>query len=178
MIGGPELTPLRAYAHQMPHYYIQSLGTAVSHPDSNEYSAFAQDTIRATTHFSVSLGVRYDLQTFSTKCLKANPLWQDSGKVPLDRNNFAPRVGFSYSFVHGQDLIRARDVNLPQPTTVQYPIFDSSGVNAVDYGTIASFSTWQLTQSLTCPLPPCINQLTRPIPQLGAIDVFESEASS
>src|SRR5437667_123022 len=51
MIGGLELTPLRAYAHQMPHYYVQSLGTAVSHPDSNEYSAFAQDTIRATNHF-------------------------------------------------------------------------------------------------------------------------------
>jgi len=218
--------------------------------------------------------VRYDLQTFSTKYLKANPLWQDSGKVPLDRNNFAPRVGFSYaigdqtptvvrvgyglfypripqiynsvvetdngltpnsiflnqtnfyaqqifpqcpfslvncgplassctapanllpfassnvsafahnfltpevhqtsvtverelshrviadlsySFVHGQDLIRARDVNLPQPITVQYPIFGSSGVNFLDYGNIASFSSWQLTQSLTCPFPPCLN---------------------
>ena len=32
MIGGLELTPLRAYAHQMPHYYVRSLGTAVSHP--------------------------------------------------------------------------------------------------------------------------------------------------
>ncbi len=295
MIGGLELTPLRAYAHQMPHYYVQSLGTAVSHPDSNEYSAFAQDTIRATNHFSVSLGVRYDFQTFSTKYLKTNPLWPDSGKVPRDVNNFAPRVGFSYaigdqtptvirvgyglfypripqiynsvvetdngltpnsiflnqtsfysqqvfpqypyslvncaplasscsapanllpfassnvsafahdfrtpevhqtsvtverevarrviadvsySFVHGQNLIRARDLNLPLPTTVQYPIFDSSGVNVLNYGTIASFSTWQLTQTLTCPFPPCINQLTRPIPQLGAIDVFESKASS
>ena len=63
----------------------------------------------------------------------------------------------SYSFVHGQDLIRARDVNLPQPITVQYPIFGSSGVNFLDYGNIASFSSWQLTQSLTCPFPPCLN---------------------
>ncbi len=295
MIGGLELTPLRSYAHQLPHYYVQSLGTAVSHPDSNEYSAFAQDTIRATTHFSVSLGVRYDFQTFSTKYLKTNPLWPDSGKVPQDLNNFAPRVGFSYaigdqtptvvrvgyglfyppipqiynsvvetengltpnsiflnqtnfyaqqvfpqnpyslvncvplasscsaptnllpfvssdvsafshdfrtpevhqasvtvereiahrviadvaySFVHGQDLICARDVNLSQPMTVQYPIFDSSGTTVLDYGNIASFSSWQLTQSLACPFPPCVNQLTRPIPQLGAIDVFESAASS
>jgi hypothetical protein len=61
---------------------------------------------------------------------------------------------------------------------VQYPIFDSSGVNVLDYGTIASFSTWQLTQTLTCPFPPCVYQLTRPIPQLGAISVFESAASS
>jgi hypothetical protein len=84
----------------------------------------------------------------------------------------------SYSFVHGQNLIRARDVNLPQPTSVQYPIFDPSGVNILSYGNIESFSSWQLTQTLTCPFPPCVNSLTRPIPQLGSIDVFESEASS
>jgi hypothetical protein len=84
----------------------------------------------------------------------------------------------SYSYVHGQNLIRARDVNLPSPTPVQYPIFDASGATVLGYGTIDSFSTWQLTQRLTCPFPPCINQLTRPIPQLGAIDVFESAASS
>ena len=40
----------------------------------------------------------------------------------------------SYTFVHGQNLIRARDVNLPPPTDVQYPIFDSSGVNVLGYG--------------------------------------------
>ena len=295
MIGGLELTPLRAYAHQMPHYYVQSLGIAESHPDSNDYAAFAQDTMRVTGHLGITLGVRYDLQTFSTKYLKRNPLWPDSGKVPLDLNNFAPRIGFSYaigdqtptviragyglfcpripqiynsvvetdnglkgnsiflnqtnfyaqqvfpqypyalvncaplatscrapanlqpfvssnisafshdyrtpevhqasltverevghrivadvsySFVHGQNLIRARDVNLPQPTSVQYPIFDPSGVNVLSYGNTESFSSWQLTQTLTCPFPPCVNSLTRPIPQLGSIDVFESEASS
>ena len=26
LIGGIQLTPLRAYAHQVPHYYIQRLG--------------------------------------------------------------------------------------------------------------------------------------------------------
>jgi outer membrane receptor protein involved in Fe transport len=295
LIGGLTLTPLRAYAHQVPHYYIQNVGSAVSHPNSNEYAAFAQDTIRVNDHLSVTAGVRYDLQTFSTKYLKSNPLWPDSGKVPLDLNNFAPRAGIayslggdhpfvgrvgyglfytripqiynstvetdnglspnsiflnqtnqyaqqvfpqypnplvncaplatscavpanllqfassdisafshnfrtpevhqisasvehevadrviveiSYSLVHGQNLIRARDVNLPPPTNVQYPIFDSSGVNLLGYGAVESFSTWQFSSSLTCPFPPCINPLARPIPQLGSIDVYESEASS
>jgi Carboxypeptidase regulatory-like domain/TonB dependent receptor-like, beta-barrel len=261
MIGGLELTPLRAYAHQMPHYYVQRLGNAVSHPDTNEYAAFAQDTMHVTDHLAITAGVRYDLQTFSTKYLKSNPLWPDSGKVPLDLNNFAPRLGFSYaigdqtptviragyglfypripqiynsvvetdngltpnsiflnqtnffaqqvfpqyplplvncpalstsctapanlqafvsndvsafarnfrtpevhqasltvereiakrvvadvsySYVHGQDLIRARDVNLPLPATVQYPILDPSGASVLGYGTVQSFSTWQL----------------------------------
>jgi Carboxypeptidase regulatory-like domain/TonB dependent receptor len=295
MIGGLELTPLRAYAHQVAHYYIQNFGSATSHPDTNEYAGFAQDLIRVTDHFDISLGVRYDLQTFSTRYLKTNPLWPDSGKVPLNTKDFAPRIGLSYafgnekplvarigyglfypripqiynstietnnglaptsiflnqtnyydeqifpqypyplvncgplasscsvptnlmqfaksdisafahnfrspevhqaslslerelgnrvvgeisySFVHGQDLIRARDVNLPPPTNVQYPIYDSSGINLLGYGSLESFSTWQFSDSLTCPFPPCINPLARPIPQLGSINVYESAASS
>src|SRR5437763_4317260 len=105
MIGGLELTPLRAYAHQVPHYYVQNVGSAVSHPDTKEYAGFAQDMIRVTDHFDISLGVRYDLQTFSTKYLKTNPLWPDSGKVPLNPKNFAPRVGLSYSIGDERPLV-------------------------------------------------------------------------
>ena len=50
----------------MPHYYLQNFGSATSHPDTNEYAAFAQDTIRVTNHLAVNLGVRWDLQTFTT----------------------------------------------------------------------------------------------------------------
>jgi hypothetical protein len=294
-IGGLELTPLRAYAHAVPHYYYQDFGSAVTHPNSNEYSAFLQDTIRLTDRLALSLGVRYDLQTFSTKNLVSNPLWPDTGKVPFQPYNFAPRAALAYSvgehhplvvragyglfytripqiynstiekengltgnflylnntnyyarqvfpqypnplvvcdpkapvctppanllqyiksdtsafahnfrtpevhqaslsiekemagnitgeisytFVHGQNLIRARDANLPPPVNVTYPVYDSSGTNLLGYYNELSFATWQMTPSLTCPFPPCINPLARPIPQLGAIDVFESAASS
>jgi hypothetical protein len=88
-------------------------------------------------------------------------------------------VGVSYLYVHGENLIRARDVNLPQPITVQYPVFDPTGTTFLgDYYSVDTFSTWQFSRSLNCPFPPCINPLTRPIPQLGAINVFESAASS
>src|SRR5581483_8372676 len=73
MIGGLELTPLRAYAHQVPHYYFQRLGNAVSHPDNNELAGFAQDTIRLTDHLGITLGVRYDAQTFTTRNLRSSP---------------------------------------------------------------------------------------------------------
>src|SRR5712692_1152375 len=289
MLAGMEITPLRAYAHQVPRYYIQNFGSAESHPDANEYSGFAQDTIRITTRLAMSLGVRYDLQTFSTKGLVTNPLWPASGKVPFDTNNFGPRVGLAYSlgehrplviragyglfytripqiytstvatdngissanlfldnskffdhqvfptypnplvscaltattctppvnlagfltndvsafapnfrtprvqqsslnlereivdrfaagisylYVHGVDLIRARDVNLPPPVNVPYPVYDPSGTNFLGtYDNVDSFSTWQRTPSLTCPFPPRINPLARPIPQLGSINV-------
>jgi hypothetical protein len=294
-IGGLELTPLRAYAHEVPHYYVQNFGSFVTHPNTNEYSAFVQDTIRATSRLGVSIGGRYDLQTFSTKYLVSNPLWPDSGKVPFNPDNFAPRIALAYSvghrkpvviragyglfytripqiynstvesengltpnylflnntnyyahrifpqypnplvncastatscaapisllqyvqsdisafahnfrtpevhqaslsleremaehltgeisctFVRGQNLIRAADENLPPPVNVTYPVFDSTGTNLLGYYNEASFSTWQMTQSLTCPYPPCINPLARPIPQLGSIDVFQSAASS
>ncbi len=294
--AGLELTPLRAYAHQVPHYYLQSFGPAVTHPDTNEYAGFLQDTIRVSDRLALSLGARYDLQTFTTKGLQANPLWPDAGRVPYNTGNFAPRVGLAYSignerpfvvragfgifytripqiynsavqsdsglagnflflnnnnffdhqvfpqypnplvncpvtstncqlptglaqleqadvsafshnfktprvqqaslnverevahrmsvgvsymYVHGVDLIRARDANLPPPVNVSYPVYDASGTNFLGtYYDVDSFSTFQPTRSLTCPFPPCINPLARPIPQLGSINVFESAASS
>ena len=36
-------------------------------------------------------------------------------------------VSGSYIYVHGEDLIRARDVNLPPPVQVTYPVFDATG---------------------------------------------------
>ncbi len=294
--GGLPLSPLRAYAHEVPHYYLQNFGSAASHPDTNEYAAFAQDTIRVTSRLALNLGVRWDLQTFTKAGLVSNPLFPPSGKVPFQPYNFAPRAGLAYSFgnmhplvvragygiffvripqiynsviqtengitdasvflnntnyydrqvfpaypnplvncplyaancalpagftegvtnnvsafapnfvtprvqqanltlekelpgqttvavslltVRGEHLIRALDVNLPQPVANTYPIFDSTGsIFTGGYYTVDSFATWQFTRSLTCPWPPCINPLGRPIAQLGAIDEFQSAASS
>jgi len=57
--GGLQLSPLRAYAHEVPHYYLQNFGSAASHPDTNEYAAFAQDTIRLTSRLAPNVGVRW-----------------------------------------------------------------------------------------------------------------------
>ena len=296
MHEGLELTPLRAWAHNVPRYYEQNFGNPVSHPNSNDYAAFVQDTTRLTPHFSLSLGARYDLQTFSNTGMVSNPLWSQVGKMPLPGMNFAPRVGIgyaigndrplmvragfgifytripqtyqsavindnglsdnfisldntvssqnqvfpaypnavvncprgpvsctipaawqpyatsevaafapdfktprvqqaslslerevaggvkgtiSYLFVHGVDMIRARDVNLPPPTYYSYPIFDSTGGTFQNaFYNVESFATWQTSYSISCPYPPCINALQRPISQLGAIDQFESAGSS
>jgi hypothetical protein len=296
MEAGLPLTPLRAYAHEVPHYYLQNFGSAASNPNSNDYAAFAQDTLRVTNRLAVNLGVRWDLQTFTTAGLISNPLFPPSGKVPFKPYNFGPRAGFAYSigntrplvvragygifyvripqiynsavatengvtnsqlflnntnyydhqvfpsypnplvsctltatscslpagfnqgvtnnisafapnfvtprvqqtsvtiekevanhtsvavsylYVHGEHLIRALDVNLPQPQALTYPIFDSTGsIFTGGYYTVDSFATWQFSRTLDCPFPPCINPLGRPIAQLGAIDEFQSAASS
>jgi hypothetical protein len=94
---GEPLSPLRAYAHDVPRYYMQDFGSPVSHPDSRMYAAFMQDTIRITRNFTLNAGIRYDLQTFEPGPLVSNPLYPASGKVPTDMNNFSPRLGFAYS---------------------------------------------------------------------------------
>ncbi len=98
MTYGMSITPLRAYAHTVPRYYLQNFGSAVSRPDTNEYAAFVQDTIRFSDHLALTLGLRYDLQNFRSEGLTSSPYWPDSGKTPSDHNNFAPRLGFSYAF--------------------------------------------------------------------------------
>ena len=94
---GDPLTPLRAYAHGVPRYYMQDFGDAVSHPNSRSYSWFVQDTIRITHSLTVNAGLRYDLQTFQVPGLVTNPLYAPSGKIPSVTDNFSPRVGFTYS---------------------------------------------------------------------------------
>jgi len=82
-------------------------------------------------------------------------------------------------YVHGENLIRARDVNLPTPTQYSYPIYDPTGNTFTNsYYTVDSFSTWQTQQSFSCPFPPCLNDVARPIPQLTAINQFDSAATS
>ena len=110
-----DLTPLRSWAHtvmpswnadagtwtgptaNLARYYVQNFGNPVSHPDSNDYAAFVQDTVRLTNRLSASLGVRYDLQTFSRAGLVNNPLWPLAGKMPEPNRNFAPRIGLAYA---------------------------------------------------------------------------------
>jgi len=294
--GGLQITPLRAWAHGVPRYYVQNFGNPVSHPNSNDYAAFVQDTMRVTNRLALSLGVRYDLQTFNSRDLAPNPLWPGSGRMPVDGNNISPRAGFAYSigsqhplvvrggfgifytrlpqiyesavindnglagtflfldnadttqhqifpaypnaasacvsgpvactppdslrpyltsdlstfapnfvtprvqqgslnlereiadrfavglsylYVHGENLIRARDANLPQPTEYSYPIFDPTGGTFTGgLYTVDSFGTWQTQPSFTCPYPPCINDVARPVSQLGAVNQFESAATS
>lgn len=293
---GQSLTPLRAYAHEVPRYYIQDFGPAESNPDSRSVALFLQNTIRVSRRFTVNAGVRYDRQTFLVGDLINNPLYAPSGKVPSDLNNFSPRIGFAYSignrlafmvrggagrfystvpaiyisqvetdnglgqsnlfldimkpadaaifpkypnplvscpsgttncvvpanvashltatvsafapnfqtpytdqasftverelggkivasasylYVHGEHLLRSLDVNLPPPTVTDYPMYNDDGsVFSGTYLPVESFATWQTKKTVSCPYPPCINDVQRPIAKLGTINSFESESSS
>lgn len=104
-VYGMKITPLRAYAHGTPRYYLQNFGKAASNPDTTEWAAFAQDTVRFGDHLAVQLGLRWDFQSFRTDKLVSNYYFRDSGRVPVDRNNVAPRLGFALSLGHRTPLV-------------------------------------------------------------------------
>jgi Carboxypeptidase regulatory-like domain/TonB dependent receptor-like, beta-barrel len=84
----------------------------------------------------------------------------------------------SYLYVHGENLIRSLDANLPKPKITDYPVYDDQSVFTGQYYSVESFATWQTTRSVDCPYPPCLNDVQRPDPRLGTINSFESAASS
>ena len=57
---------------------------------------YAQDKWQMTQHFTLSLGLRYDVHVSPLRELW-NPFFTDANAYPIDKNNFQPRVGFAYS---------------------------------------------------------------------------------
>jgi len=62
---------------------------------SHNYEVFAQDKWEMRRGFTLSMGIRYDLEIFPLRELY-NPLFPDPDKYPVDKNNVSPRLGFSW----------------------------------------------------------------------------------
>ncbi|MEY2414109.1 MAG: hypothetical protein QOD84_2715 [Acidobacteriaceae bacterium] len=176
-LAGLELTPLRAFAHQVPRYYMQDFGSAISHPNTNEYAAFLQDTIRVSKHLALSLGARYDLQTFTAKGLKTNPLWPDSGRVPMNPDNFAPRAGFAYSFGEHRPLVLRGGYGLfytRVPQIYNSTVQTRNGIsNSTLYLKNTNFYDRQILPSypnalVNCPPPPPLRHFANRQPALSS----------
>jgi hypothetical protein len=76
---------------------------------TTDYNWFAQDNWRLNNQVSLSLGLRYEYQKFpqplDTKvkgiAFTGNPAYPATVTFPQDRNNWGPRVGFTYD-INGQ----------------------------------------------------------------------------
>ena len=97
-----------ALAANTPSRYRQSFAGAgttggTTKPNNSEYGFFAQDDWRVIPKLTLNLGLRYDYQTIAKPPI-TNPdptllaAGFDTGFQPKDKNNFAPRFGFAYSF--------------------------------------------------------------------------------
>jgi hypothetical protein len=96
--------------------YTQSYGNAVYLVDDTLAAVFAQDDARLTPDFTLNLGLRYELQTFTDA-----------------RADFAPRVGFAYN-VAGRDTTTVRggfgiyDAQVVDNSQANYALTGPTGV--------------------------------------------------
>src|SRR5688572_17839234 len=58
--------------------------------------AYAQDKWQLKPNFTLSLGVRYDLEIMPIR-QECNPLYSEPAKYPVDTNHIAPRLGFVWN---------------------------------------------------------------------------------
>ena len=70
---------------------------------THSFGHYAQDKWRITPKLTLNIGLRYDVDVFPF-VQPLNPLLE-SGKYPVDKNNFQPRFGFAYN-VDGRSVVR------------------------------------------------------------------------
>lgn len=88
------INALQAYNVNLPQVYQQGFGLPYFASNSQRFSVFGQDTWKVRPNVTLSYGLRYFIQN------EADP-------VPLDKNNFQPRFGFSWDvFNNAKTVIR------------------------------------------------------------------------
>ncbi len=115
--------PLASFLLGTPALAQRQAGTPSMNMRQTTYDAFIQDDWRITSSFTLNAGLRYELQTplhdihkiltnldFSSGTPVAFVGGQNGyprGLVHMDRNNFAPRVGFAWAPHNAKSVIRA-----------------------------------------------------------------------
>ena len=89
------INPLQAYNINVPQVYQQGFGLPYFATNTDKFSVFGQDTWKVRPNITLSYGLRYFIQ-------------KEEKPLPLDKNNFQPRVGFSWDiFNNAKTVIRA-----------------------------------------------------------------------
>lgn len=104
--------------------FVQTYGNPSIDYDSLFSGFYVQDTWKPRSNVTVTYGVRYDV--YRVPQAASNSLFPDSQRFSTDKNNFAPRLGFSYGFGKDQkpscaralasSTIRRKQINTAKPS--------------------------------------------------------------
>ena len=85
--------------------FTQTIGPEFFEPLTINQGYFIQDDIRVSSRLKMNVGLRYEL--FTRPEGEPNPALPGSGVFPIDRNNWAPRLGLAWDPAgNGRDVIR------------------------------------------------------------------------
>jgi hypothetical protein len=113
-IALPGTTGMQSYGLGIPTSYIQGIGNSNQPFDNLPFAFFAQDSWRASRHFTLNYGLRYDVEisplfapATDINAAAEKALGVQEG-IRRDYNNFAPRVGLAWDpSGNGKTVIRA-----------------------------------------------------------------------
>ena len=109
----------------LPIAYGYGVGSSDVTIDTDRFAGFLQDDWRPASNLTISVGVRYDLDTKGNNAGFTHPLVPEAR--PKDTNNFQPRVGFSWDVARngkflargGWGLFVGRNLLVPSFTELQ-----------------------------------------------------------
>jgi hypothetical protein len=83
----------------------QAFGRAQFVFHTNEFAGYVQDDWKLSPRFTLNLGLRYDYEQLPAVKIP-NPAAPLTAKMPSDKNNIAPRIGFAWDvYGHGKTLL-------------------------------------------------------------------------